>query len=163
MTDGSYAHGDIRQLLADDKRLSDELIKNLKMQLQLAEQDNESLRSQLKLKDESIASYEHNRKLMQAEKVQAEQERDRLLEIQKLWKEVNPTVYAMFEAIANLIEANDAMREELEWYADEDNHENVDQYGERIKSNVYDDAGERARTVLSRYPKEGEAECRKKN
>lgn len=157
MTDGSYAHGDIRQLFADDKRISDELIKTLKMQLQLVEQDNAYLKSRLqqaeRVRDDYYNNYLRiladtdtkelqNHISMQAELIsQLQQDKDvleaRLLAAQALNYQTEA------ESLGNMVAV---MREALE--------EVYFQIG-FIEYNDTQPIKDVISAVLSRYPKEG--------
>lgn len=155
----TYAHGDIRQLYADDKRLSDELIKTLKMQLQLAERDNAK-------KEEHWAGlirYANG----QAEKAkydlkQAEQERDRYKTIYKVRNEMAKKYYkANTEMLEALVKTESFIGRIMSFYGLDLQvigwHQNNDAepWDNFFDNNMAGDELELIQSVLSRYPKGG--------
>lgn len=144
MTQGAYGHmslprEQLRQALGVDRP---------RMELQ---EEVESLRSQVANNEAIIDQLEQEAKQrirawhsMEQRAVNAEQERDKY----KIRLKVRD------EMAKRYFEANTAMREALEFYADEETYDiaHLDKHGYII---IDFDGGAKAQHVLSRYPKEG--------
>jgi len=113
-----------------------------------------------KLLRESKLNVEHNRQLLSDELQQTREELEQVKFEREHWHKYymqerelgsgqKDRLRKELESIHTELAAKDKV---LQWYADEENHENVDAWGERINSNVREDAGDRAREVLSSYP-----------
>lgn len=146
----NYTNADYEAVRARAQKAEEE-IEFLRSQRDQIEKEaiaiSRALRSQLESKNGLIETYQQAHKEIKEQRDQAEQERDKY---QKSYHEHAAEV-------ARLSEANTAMREALQWYAAQSNYDPTGPY--ELRTYADDDCGKRARTVLSRYQKEGDTAC----